>query len=305
MKRVVGFVIVFFIIFVCMNNLAYVSAQPGSSGERVDILNTGCTQGSLRMNVASCSRDDGYYCDMDARLWNMKNPSESEKCADWNCCPNNYRCIEDPSDSQNTVRCVEVGANCGIYEDESTCAENSCLWFSNRDPSCQGLAGVGCYDYSSDNYGEDAESACTEDQYGLSTEGMDTEICGTSVGGMRVTCSCRWVNEQCVLFNSYAGTTGSMADGSDRRRFSCLKSSEGLGECINGIQFLTVDARVADVFPSSNPPTDDELETFGCVDEEKTISCGTPAALMPGFSFVNVMLVIIILGIFYFAFRRK
>jgi len=203
------------------------------------------------------------------------------------CCPLGMQCLgEDQVETCQSVpeECTGM-VSCGNYGNLDDCEADSCS------------AGAADTGYGTLRCGDRIDLGTISECDGL---GFDTNVISTEGG-----CGCTWdTNRGCIQSEELL----LMNNGEQVSGF-CEKSIE-TRECNEG--FLDVDiinsmAWDELTFPAGLTSTP-ELESCGdelCPDDSYTTLCGGPVVKLPGFGFVNIILVLFCLGIFYFVLRRR
>ncbi|MEI6058772.1 MAG: MopE-related protein, partial [archaeon] len=258
----------------------------------------GCKVGSrVGIPLNSCSGDGVYYCDSSgvARLTTEPNGAcDSLGSGEGYCCPTGYSC-----DLVSGVRkCVARASSCSNYNgSQSACTSHSCFWLNTKcynptDPS------LGCSSYGSNS------SACVKDAFNFGRKGVGTGSCGTfTLDGKIIlanSCKCAFSNDtHTCKFQYSAMDTFNSASG----EFKCLKDFT-TGECdANGKQAFSW--TVSHEIISGSAPTQAELIAAKCTSDSVIKDCGQPVVRLPGFSFINIILVFMGLGAFYLLTRKN
>jgi len=195
-------------------------------------------------------------------------------CAVGNCCPENYICEGDESDALcvfNDV-CEDIGS-CSDYENPTTCEEDDCGKGSSRNV-CGGYRLI--------------DEACGE-------------IIRNYIGD-RQSCACFWDedDEVCKQTQEVLPTTYNSIDVSGM--YVCEVDVQ-TSDCVNGV--MTMEKNVATTWDSS---VSEDIKTACqdqlCAGATKQISCGEALVKLPFFSWINIVIVCLGLGLFYFL-RRK
>jgi len=274
-----------------------------SSSVRVKFNIAGCDLTGLEggsdvgIAVGQCSTNGRWFCagsgDVQDSLSVLQACSNGHPdTPEWperSCCPVGYYCDE------TSHVCELRDVDCSGYTDVDECTENECLWIRGhcidpREPS------LSCSFYG------DAES-CHEDVYNLGQLGAGTDVCGNYLGGgvyfvAMESCICEWVGPVVGCAFKYKV---SQAFGSDPEWFECLKSF-AFGECITGSQEVS---QTTSAIPDTFAPDHPMRIAGGCVDDSFEQSCGQKVVKLSGFSFANVVFVLVILGGYYWARRVR
>ncbi len=243
--------------------------------------------------VGACSESGAYYCASKDVLYDT-SVQGCDLGGGRTCCPKGYKC----DSSSGTDKCVQRLKDCRDYVDEGECDENSCAWIGGKcyDPDDPALS---CSIYKSD-------STCTEDKWNLGLNGAGTEVCGTSTDSGIIrssSCMCAWdsSDSQCYLSYEILEEIHSTEDGDG---FTCKKNFTS-SDCVSGKMDIFWNAYSDPVVSAGGFPKQSDLDNTGCVDGSLTRECGTKIIKMPGFSFINVVLVLLGLGVFYLLKSRE
>ncbi len=273
------------------NAVAYLAVKfddsSSSTVERAFSLDGCKVTGEVGFSFGSCSNSGRYYCDSSGNVRDTLNYIGACDSLDSGyCCPSGYVC-EVPSSSTGGKKCIPRTTQC-TYTSSSSCTGNSCFWLNNRcyDPSDSSL---GCSSYGTNS------SACTRDVFNFGRKGLGTGSCGTYTLGGRIilasSCKCTFSNNSCKFeyssIDTFNGASGA---------FKCIKSFT-TSECLDGKQ--TVSWTVA---PDGGSLSD--WQAAGCVSGSTVENCGQPVVRLPGFSFINIILVFMGLGVFYLITRK-
>jgi len=271
------------------NPQEYCSSSPptyatGGNSTTVHILVPGCREVpgfKVGLHYGECSADGKYFCTEDG----LFNTLTTDICwlYDPMCCPRGYKCVESG--------CVLREYECDYWTTKEKCENHSCVWLGSIcvDP----YSGLSCSNYTT-------EEACENDPYELGKKGFGTDICYKRIEMKTVepgSCRCEWNGTDCLFVYNVSDIIFS----DTRHFFECLKTFN-LSECVNGVQTLSWTATVTNVQPADwdQSSVDSVAENFECVPGSKQILCGGPIVKLPGFSRINIILILLILGIFYF-----
>jgi hypothetical protein len=212
------------------------------------------------------------------------------------CCPMTYECRDDTGE----FFCEPAEHDCDYWDNKDDCHEeggviHNCLWSDPRD-ECVDPDLFTCGDYLD-------EPSCEEDLYSVgfydpfdtcSDQGVD------SLGLVSIPDGCTWKQGNCVYGCSFR-TSISFGDPFD---LDCFRE-DNLTSCEDGIRILnsTVSYNVSGPTPGGLILSE-VLSIKNCVDKTEEIVCGAALVRLPGFSFFNILSILVILIIFYFLFKK-
>lgn len=326
MKKSVGVLLGIFIALFSLGALSLISAS--SSGTITNFNIPGCDQASAGTCYRATNPLDSYYCaevngEYVAR--NVFDIVESGACTgadsvsgnEDDCCPAGYYCGADSNDAinPNAVICrlnTEFCSDFGIDDCEDPHAQVACMWFDAGDGGvCRDEASLACGEYVT-------ESACNEDEYSLGQHGLNTEVCydDTVRGNLIVvegSCRCEWDPVGVLLgdgayceFRYEEGDHIWTGSPDDRNEYECVVQQTA-GPCENGLQISEWTVSVEDVSDGSIVTDTGVLAAMrerGCVNGSLEMSCGRPVVMLPGFTWVNVVLVLVVLAIIYILLKN-
>jgi len=235
------------------------------------------------LEIGELSSDKYWYCDDEGIIWNSL--ADSDYCSlDLNC-PSGYQCFSN-SDycEQRTLDCINY-----TNDGKSVCEEdNGCYWLElEADSECvdSNDLRLSCSYYDGD------ETSCNddEDNWNLGAHGFGSDICdGTTI----TNCKCIWKDGACKLTYNLKVYDD---DGNYVGSSLCLKAF-WVEDCINGKQDVGWQA-VLDppIIVDGNPISDDNCKN----EPGKSQSCGQPIVKLPGFSWINIVGVMLLIGLFY------
>jgi len=267
----------------------------GSAGDIFSDVNEflirGCNNNGNPILAENCSSDKTLYCDSSSELLDTLTTTA---CSDYlnSCCPNEYYC-----DVDGTKKCEKRQEDCETYV-KLGCKNYGCYW--NGSVCMEPSLIKSCSDYLD-------QGRCDGDSLMLGQSGIGSEICKKEYfleNGLMVrfdSCHCEWKGGKCVLTHAVINKTMSF-DSSDL--FSCSRDFI-LGDCVDGNQDLTWIASITDLGAVSSGLGKDILNELGCLSDKKKIACGEAVSNLPGFGFVNIILIFGLLGIFYIKFFKR
>ena len=255
-----------------------------SSSSSVEITIEGCIDGDYSLLVGNCSSDGHKFCLDNGTLID----SVTEGCSDDStCCPAGYTC--------EGGWCNLRTFSCPSYLNKSSCEGagdgDACTWFET------GEGGRCLSDSSEGNCGfYTTNESCKADIYRFGQEGEGTKVCGTyTSGGQTIpveSCVCEWNEDSCEFSYNVSLQIGDSS-------FNCKKNFT-IGECISGEQKISWTV-------SFTPQNTNQalLKDSKCIDDSKNRRCGMAATKLPGFSYLALILVILIIAIYYVVYLNK
>lgn len=300
-------------IFLVLAGFSFVSAGGSSSGE-VNFGFPGCPYGSEdKAGVGECFDEGQKFCAQDNLALSTFNDAGACLGVDGveggdDCCPSGYFCREATA-SEEDAGYVEGEYYCMPLVDESCedfefgeCGDKNCCWVFTDDAKSEGVC------KSKDSCGiYEIETQCAGDNCGCS-EDEDCDVGEIKiVGGKDYVvegCGCKWGEnpDECIFGFDLAASFTDPSNPSNKDRYSCSKRYD-CGECENGVMVCEVSATLRDK-GDNVIVNEDTREEADCVNSTEEKVCGQPLVRLPGFSFVNVVLVLAGLVGFYFFKKR-
>ena len=225
------------------------------------------------------------------------------------CCPSTHLCDEGAGGGGV---CELREYDCSHWTSSGDCEDyGECIWFDNKcyNPTDDAL---GCSIYKN-------EPDCERDDWNRGRDGAGTAgRCKTYTGAgyiIQEACECTWDEEDEKCFLEYTSSEHRYID--DDFNLSCRKFFT-TGICEGGQQLVNWSVKTIPAMLSA-PPVDSGLigagmdtdvymdmrrRDMGCINGSTIRSCGQPIVKVPGFSFINIFMVLAGLGIFYFLIRK-
>jgi len=309
MKRGRVFICVFFVFLIFLSLSSFVFATPSPpvvSSAKVSFVLAGCEYNNNWYPYGSCFDGRTKFCKSSGTSWEILDNFKYGSCVQSGCCPSGYRCgcknSQSSCPSQQKI-CVPSEI-CEEIKNEDTCLISNCYWLPGENKCLDRSAVLSCSNYTTNE-------SCVEDVLNLGEIGLGTDVCTNAriVSGGLVTvpgsCKCIWngtsSNGNCILDHKTINGTYSP---DTLHYFDCGKSFL-VSECIGGFINYSWNVSVLNKNPPTWNPDIVQMEESGCVAGSKIINCGGNAAKLPGFSFINVLLVFLGLGIFYVFLNKR
>jgi hypothetical protein len=139
--------------------------------------------------------------------------------------------------------------------------------------------------------------------YNLGKQGTGTNVCGKIVNKTKIipaySCKCYWNGSKCGLNYKVLDAV----HGGNPEFFECIKYFE-VGDCVAGSQQVSWTTEIGDKSTVYDSLEADRTAS-GCREGSQANNCGEAVVKLPGFSLINIILVVIALGVFYAFFRRN
>jgi hypothetical protein len=226
------------------------------------------------------------------------------------CCPDTFNCVNE-DDGVVEFYCTPQGFPCDHWETKDDCMLNdgdiirNCVWLwddsSGDDGKCVDPGTVSCADYW--NY-----TSCDDDHYSAASLNPTDTCSGDGVdecGMVAVPGNCDWEvdDEECRYVCAVEPSIVPFGD--SPFRLECITSDSQLSDCVDGKRTFnwTVEANsVGDI--TGGCTADQLIENYNCKNGTKELNCGESLVQLPGFDYLNILAIVLILIAFYFLFRK-
>jgi hypothetical protein len=241
--------------------------------------------------LGSCSSlSKHYFCANETTYYDTMNEhcegADGMPLTTDDCCPRGFYCPNVAG------ACTERTTACGNYNTSEECSMYGCIWLNG---TCSDPANMtSCSDYKN-------VEACSADVLGLGRavgRGLGTDICGKVFGDYVIpkeSCMCKWDGATCQFNYGVNKTIGGEGF------ITCIKSF-GLTGCVAGTQTMNWIAKCSDWNNGVDCAKPDAQ--IQCSSGSKQVKCGTIVSKMPFFDLFNLILAMVIFGIYY-AFMIK